>query len=96
MTGNYVKEVPNQTPLEVWQSIGKVLAPAVIHLSIDPHYEYRMKECHLKALIQPLQYLEELRVGTHFDREVVGHFISFLPKRCKVFYSLGMYSRLKQ
>ncbi|CAG2167050.1 unnamed protein product, partial [Oppiella nova] len=89
LKSNYVKEVPNQTPLEVWQSIGKVLAPAVIHLSIDPHYEYRMKECHLKALIQPLQYLEELRVGTHFDREVVGHFISFLPKRCKVFYSLG-------
>ncbi|CAG2184114.1 unnamed protein product, partial [Oppiella nova] len=38
LKSNYVKEVPNQTPLEVWQSIGKVLAPAVIHLSIDPHY----------------------------------------------------------
>ncbi|CAG2103485.1 unnamed protein product [Medioppia subpectinata] len=86
---NLLKPVPKKTHLDVWTGIGEALAPYIYHLSIDPHYEFRMKECHMRALLQPMKLLEEFRMGTNFDREVVGNFVSLLPKRCKLFYSLG-------
>ncbi len=74
-----------------WNSIGEVLGPHIRHLSLDPHYEHRMNEYDLKQFIQHFHIIEEFRVGPHFDREVVGKFVNYLSKTCKLFYSNGIY-----
>ncbi|XP_054166445.1 uncharacterized protein LOC128963925 [Oppia nitens] len=84
-----IDDQSNRRFLDEWTEIGKVLAPVIRHLSIDPHYEFRLNESQMKCLLQDMKLIEEFRCGTHFDREVVGNFLSSLPKRCRVFCSLG-------
>lgn len=72
-----------------WHKIGKVLGQHIYHLSLDPHYEHRMNENDAKQLIQHFKIVKEFRVGTHFDREVEGKFVSYLTNNCKLFYSIG-------
>lgn len=72
-----------------WSAIGKVLGKRIRHLSIDPHYEFRMNESNMKNFLKHFEALEEFRVGSHFEREVIGKFIAVLPSKCRVFYSFG-------
>ena len=76
---------------EEWKAIGQTLRQYIYHLSIDPHYEFRMNEMHLMNLIKDMSLLKEFRVGTHFEREVSGKFLQYLTKKCSLFYSLGIF-----
>lgn len=85
-----LNEANARTISEEWTAIGTTLGPRIQHLSIDPHYEFRMNELHLMNLIRELKVLRELRVGTHFEREVTGKFLQCLSETCTLFYSLGI------